>query len=92
MLAAPALLEWATRRVVATPGAADRGTYYQLTVDLSYKGEPLPFDIVVGCNVRTTRHIDRDRSVEVGIAPFVYGLKTRDGAGVVICLTAAISA
>jgi hypothetical protein len=53
----------------------DRSRYYRLKVNLAYKDQPLVFDIVVGCNVRVTRYKDNDRTVEVGIAPFAYGLK-----------------
>lgn len=62
----------------------DRGTFYRLKVDVAYKGEPVAFDIVVGCNVRITHYKDNDRSVETGIAPFVYGLKMSDGRGLVV--------
>jgi hypothetical protein len=62
----------------------DRGRYYRLKVNLAYKGEPLVFDIVVGCNVRVTRYKDNDRTVEVGVAPFAYGLKMPDGYGIVV--------
>jgi hypothetical protein len=62
----------------------DRGTYYRLLVNLEYKGEPLTFNIVVGCNVRITTYKDNDRTVEVGVAPMVYGLKMKDGRGIVV--------
>jgi hypothetical protein len=62
----------------------DRGTYYRLKVNLAYKGAPLTFDIVVGCNVRVTTYRDNDRTVEVGVAPMAYGLKMQDGRGIVV--------
>jgi hypothetical protein len=62
----------------------DRSRYYRLKVNLAYKGQPLIFDIVVGCNVKVTRYKDNDRTVEVGVAPFAYGLKMPDGRGVVV--------
>lgn len=68
---------------VTTPGQ-DRGYYYRFKASFAYKGEPLDFDIVVGCNVRITTYKDNDRTVEVGIAPMVYGLKMKDGRGVVV--------
>jgi hypothetical protein len=55
-----------------------------LKVNLSYKGEPLDFDVVVGCNVSITTYTDNDRTIEVGIAPMVYGIKMNDGRGVVV--------
>ncbi|WP_420970807.1 hypothetical protein [Bradyrhizobium sp. B120] len=68
---------------VKSPGQ-DRATYYRLKVKLAYKGEPLDFDIVVGCHVAITTYKDNDRTVEVGIAPMAYGLKMKDGRGVVV--------
>jgi hypothetical protein len=62
----------------------DRATYFRLRVNLAYRGEPLDFDIVVGCNVRITTYKDNDRTVEVGVAPMLYGLKMTDGHGVVV--------
>jgi hypothetical protein len=62
----------------------DRATYFRLKVNLAYKGEPLDFDIVVGCNVRITTYKDNDRTVEVGVAPMLYGLRMKDGHGVVV--------
>lgn len=68
---------------VRTPGS-DRSTYYRLKVNLTYRGEPLDFDIVVGCRVKVTTYKDDDRTVEVGIAPMIFGLKTTNGHGVVV--------
>lgn len=68
---------------IATPGQ-DRGYYYRFKASYTYKGEPLDFDIVVGCNVRVTTYKDNDRTVEVGIAPMAFGLKMKDGHGVVV--------
>ncbi|WP_316184265.1 MULTISPECIES: hypothetical protein [unclassified Bradyrhizobium] len=68
---------------VGTPGE-DHGTYYRLKVSLAYKGEPLDFDIVAGCRVSITTYKDNDRTVEVGIAPMAFGLKMKDGHGVVV--------
>ncbi|MGJ4890670.1 hypothetical protein ACQR1Y_20910 [Bradyrhizobium sp. HKCCYLRH3099] len=68
---------------VAAPGQ-DRSYYYRFKAGYAYMGEPLHFDIVVGCNVRITTYKDNDRTVEIGIAPMVFGLKMTDGRGVVI--------
>ena len=58
---------------------------YRLVVDVHYKGAPVQLNVVVGCNVGTTRQIDRSTSVDfVGTAPFAYGLKMADGAGLVV--------
>jgi hypothetical protein len=73
-----------TKSVEVNSPGQDRAIYYRLKVKLAYKGEPLDFDIVVGCNVIVTTYKDNDRSFEVGIAPMVYGLKMKDGRGVVV--------
>jgi len=73
-----------TKSVKVDAPGEDRAVYYRLKVNLAYKGEPLDFDIVAGCNVRVTTYKDNDRTVEVGVAPMVYGLKMRDGRGVVV--------
>jgi len=76
---------WSFTKSVATQSAGDaRATYYRLKVNLAYKGEPLDFDIVVGCNVRITTYKDNDHTVEVGVAPMAFGLKMKDGRGVVV--------
>lgn len=62
----------------------DRSRFYRLIVNLAYKGEPLTFDIVVGCNVRVTTYKDNDRTIETGVAPTAYGLKMKDGRGIVV--------
>lgn len=73
-----------TKSVKVTSPDQDRGYYYRFRVKLAYKGEPLDFDIVVGCRVRITTYKDNDRTVEVGVAPMAYGLKMKDGRGVVV--------
>jgi hypothetical protein len=62
----------------------DRSRFYRLIVNLAYKGEPISFDIVVGCNVLVTTYKDNDRTIETGVAPTAYGLKMKDGRGVVV--------
>ncbi|NEU97435.1 hypothetical protein [Bradyrhizobium uaiense] len=73
-----------TKSVKVTSPGEDRGYYYRFKAGLAYKGEPLDFDIVVGCNVRVTTSRDNDQTVEVGVAPMLYGLKMKDGRGVVV--------
>jgi hypothetical protein len=73
-----------TKSVEVISPDQDRGYYYRLKVNLAYKGEPLDFDIVVGCRVRITTYKDNDRTVEVGVVPTVFGLKTKDEQGVAV--------
>ena len=62
----------------------DRGTYFRLKVDFSYKGEPQHFDIVVGCNVLNIRYKDGSGTYEAGLVPTVYGQRMSDGKAVVV--------
>jgi hypothetical protein len=73
-----------TKSVEVTTAGPTRGYYYRVKASYTYKGEPLDFDVVVGCNVSVTTYKDNGRTVEVSIAPMVYGLKMKDGRGVVI--------
>ena len=73
-----------TKSVDVKAAGQDRGYYYRFKASLAYKGEPLDFDIVVGCNVTVTTYKDNDRTVEVGVAPMVFGLNMKDGRGVVV--------
>ncbi len=73
-----------TKSVDLKSAGNDRAIYYRLKVNLAYNGEPLDFDIVVGCNVRVTTYKDNDRTVEVSVAPMAFGLKMKDGHGVVV--------
>jgi hypothetical protein len=79
------LTPWSfTKSVDVKTAGQDRATYYRFKASLAYKGQPLDFDIVVGCNVRVTTYKENDRTVEVGIAPMAFGLKMKDGRGVVV--------
>ncbi len=62
----------------------DRGTYFRLKVDVTYKGEPQHFDIVVGCNVLDITYKDGSGTHEVGLVPTVYGRRMSDGKGLVV--------
>ncbi len=63
---------------------ADRATYYRLRVNVEYRAEPVLLDVVVGCNARTTLYKDGDRSVELGLVPFAFGLRMQDGRALVV--------
>ncbi|MER8377088.1 hypothetical protein [Mesorhizobium sp. M1406] len=62
----------------------DRGTYFRLKVDVTYRGEPQHFDIVVGCNVVGIVYKDGSSTREVGLVPTVYGRRMSDGKGLVV--------
>ncbi|MEP6565430.1 MAG: hypothetical protein ABJB10_09845, partial [Mesorhizobium sp.] len=61
----------------------DRGTYFRLKVDVTYRGGPQHFDIVVGCNVVGIEYKDGSSTREVGLVPTVYGRRMSDGKGLV---------
>lgn len=62
----------------------DRGTYFRLQVNVAYKGEPVAFDIVVGCNVSRIGYKDGSSTVEVGMVPVVFGKRMPDNKGLVV--------
>lgn len=62
----------------------DRGTYFRLKVDVTYRGEPQRFDIVVGCNALDIAYKDGSSTREVGLVPTVYGRRMKDGKGLVV--------
>ncbi|BAV46086.1 hypothetical protein MesoLj113a_38220 [Mesorhizobium sp. 113-1-2] len=62
----------------------DRGTYFRLKVDFAYKGEPLRYDLVVGCNVLNIRYKDSSSTYEAGLIPTVWGQRMSDGKAVVV--------
>lgn len=64
--------------------AVDRGTYFRLKVDVTYRGEPQHFDIVVGCNVLDIGYRDGSGTHEVGLVPTVYGRRMSDDKGLVV--------
>jgi hypothetical protein len=73
-----------TKSVDVKKAGQDHGYYYRFKASYTYKGEPFDFNIVVGCNVSVTTYKDNDRTVEVGVTPMVFGLKMKDGRGVVV--------
>src|SRR5947209_14019310 len=62
----------------------DHGSYFRLKVNLTYKGEPQDFDIVVGCNVHSITYKENSSTYEAGLVPTVYGRRMSDGKGLVI--------
>ncbi|MGX9147434.1 hypothetical protein [Mesorhizobium sp. 128a] len=62
----------------------DRGTYFRLKVDFAYKGEPLHYDIVVGCSVLNIHYKDSSSTYEAGLIPTVWGQRMSDGKAVVV--------
>jgi hypothetical protein len=64
--------------------ATDRGTYFRLQVNVAYKGEPVAFDIVVGCNVSRIGYKDGSSTVEVDMVPVVFGKRMPDNKGLVV--------
>lgn len=67
-----------------SPRSEPAGIFFRLRVALSYRGESVPFDIVVGCNVRQISYKDNSRTEEVGLVPAVFGKRMPDGRGLVV--------
>lgn len=63
---------------------ADRGTYFRLKFDVTYRGEPQHFDIVFGCNVHDIVYKDGSSSRHAGLIPGVYGRRMSDGKAIVV--------
>jgi hypothetical protein len=62
----------------------DKGVYFRLKVNLTYKGEPQDFDIVVSCNARQISYGGGGRTYEAGLTPTVFGRRMDDGKGLVV--------
>lgn len=62
---------------------AKQGPYYRMKADFTYKGDPVSFDIVIGCNALVTKDALNGRSFIAGIAPFAYGKEMKDGGALV---------
>jgi hypothetical protein len=62
----------------------ETGTFYRLKVNLTYKGKPQDFDIVVTCGGRETDYRDGGRTVEIGVTPSAFGRRMDDGKGIVV--------
>jgi hypothetical protein len=62
----------------------DHSRYYRLKVQLTYKGTPQDFDIVVGCNVREIFYKDNSTTYEAGLVPSVFGRRMSDGKALVV--------
>lgn len=61
-----------------------KSSYYRIVVDLTYRNEPLNFDVTVACNGRETTYVDGDRSFLSGLTPAVFGKRMPDGSAVVM--------
>jgi hypothetical protein len=85
----PALQALAGNLDFVKSASRDTGLFYRLKVKLTYKGEAQDFDIVVGCDVRQINYGDGGRTVEVGLAPTVFGRRMSDGKGLVVRPTTA---
>lgn len=62
----------------------DRGTYFRLKIDYTYRGVAQKFDIVVGCGVLNIRYVDGSGTRTAGLVPNVYGQRMSDGKAVVV--------
>lgn len=75
----------AGRRAVAAGEAHDDAVYYRVKVGLSHKGEPIDFDVVVGCGARVSSDGYSGGSVDIlGWYPFVYAKAIPGGHAVLL--------
>ena len=80
-----ALFGWGESSARAqTKKIEDRGRYYRITADYTYKGAPLRIDFGLACAARITTYRDNDTSFDVFSSPDLYGVRTSDNAAVVI--------
>jgi hypothetical protein len=80
-----ALVGWGASSAHAqTKKVEDRGRYYRITADYTYKGAPLRIDFGLACAARITTYRDNDTSFDVFSSPDLYGVRTSDNAAVVI--------
>ena len=80
-----AIVGWGAGGVyVHTKKVEDRGRYYRITADYTYKGAPLRIDFGLACAARITTYRDNDTSFDVFSSPDFYGVRTSDNAAVVI--------
>ena len=72
-------------RLSSQPEARDDAVYYRVKVGLSHKGEPIDFDVVVGCGARVSSDGHSGASIDiVGWYPFVYAKAVPGGHAVLL--------
>lgn len=60
------------------------GWFYRFIVELSYNDEPLNIEVIVACGSQARHILGEGRSVRAIRAPYIYGVRTKDGHGVLV--------
>ena len=60
------------------------GWFYRMVVELSYGGEPLNIEVIIGCGSQERQILGEGRSVRALWAPYIYGVRVKNGEGVLV--------
>src|SRR4051812_29637890 len=60
------------------------GWFYRMVVELSYGGEPLNIEVIIGCGSQERHILGEGRSVRALWAPYIYGVRVKTGEGVLV--------
>jgi hypothetical protein len=60
------------------------GWFYRMVVELSHGGEPLNIEVIIGCGSQERQILGEGRSVRAIWAPYIYGVRTKNGEGVLV--------
>jgi hypothetical protein len=60
------------------------GWFFRMVVELSYGGEPLNIDVVIGCGTQARQILGEGRSARAIWAPYIFGVRTKTGEGVLV--------
>jgi hypothetical protein len=80
-------LVFATALASCQPNASEGikfGWFYRMVVDLSYGDEPLNIEVIIGCGSQERQILGEGRSVRAIWAPYIYGVRTKNGEGVLV--------
>ena len=55
-----------------------------MVVELSHGGEPLNIEVIIGCGSEERQILGEGRSVRAVWAPYIYGVRTKNGEGVLV--------
>ncbi len=60
------------------------GWFYRMVVELTYGGEPLNIEVIIGCGSQERQILGEGRSVRALWAPYIYGVRVKNGEGVLV--------
>jgi hypothetical protein len=60
------------------------GWFYRMVVELTYGGEPLNIEVIIGCGSQERQILGEGRSVRAIWAPYIYGVRVKTGEGVLV--------